>query len=163
MIELRKLQLREIYDFVNRLQLNKVTDAKVRKTVLKLILELPKTIDGLQKDVDETRNKILGEFKQEDLQEFQKGINEIDELIRNNKHAESMEKDKELSEKYPEITKAYGMFIASVNDLYGEKVELNIDKINTDDFVEAMIGQDVTISGQQINLLAPIFNDESED
>ena len=161
MIELKKVQLREIYNFVNQLQLNKISDASVRKTILKLVLEIPKELDSLQKDVDETRNKILGEFTPEDLQIFQNGINEIDAALKENKSEIATEKDKELSTKYPELTKAYGVFINAVNDLYNETVKFsNIDKLNVDVFVDSMLEQDVTISATQVTLLTPIFNDE---
>jgi len=163
MIELKKLQLNEIYNFVNQIQLNKVTDASVRKTILKLVLELPKLIDNIQKDIDETRKKLLGEFEQTDLNTFQNGLNEIENLVRSGKVEESRVKDKELSEAYPEITKAYNIFIDSLNGLYNETVELNIDKVNIDLFIESMVGQSVNISGPQIALLTPIFENESGD
>lgn len=163
MIELKKLQLNEIYNFVNQIQLNKVTDASVRKTILKLVLELPKLIDNVQKDIDETRKKLLGEFEQTDLNTFQNGLNEIENLVRSGKVEEFRVKDKELSEVYPEITKAYNIFINSLNDLYNETVELNIDKVNIDLFIDSMIDQSVNISGPQIALLTPIFENESED
>lgn len=163
MIELKKLQLNEIYNFVNQIQLNKVTDASVRKTILKLVLELPKLIDNVQKDIDETRKKLLGEFEQTDLNTFQNGLNEIENLVRSGKVEEFRVKDKELSEVYPEITKAYNIFINSLNDLYNETVELNIDKVNIDLFIDSMIDQSVNISGPQIALLTPIFENESGD
>lgn len=163
MIEVKRKNLEEIYSIMDQIQLNKITDANVRKLVLKLVLEGKKKANTMKEDVEEIRKKFFNGFENEDLEVFQKGLTEMSELFRETKIKEALDKDAELSNKYPEITEAYKGFNQALIDLQDELVPINTEKVNMDAFIDAMVGQDIEINGKTLDVLSPIFNDESEN
>lgn len=161
MIELKNYQLDEIISILNKVQLNKITDAEMRKNILKFVLLMPKKLESVKSEIDETRKKFFGEFKEEDLNKFQIALNEISELIKDGKTTEALKKDAEVSKEFPEIVTAYKNFNDAINYLQKETVELTLEPIKVEDFIDAMTGQDITISAKEINILNPIFVNES--
>ena len=90
-------------------------------------------------------------------------MTELSELFKKGNVEEALDKDAELSNKYPEITEAYKGFNQALVDLHEESVTINTEKIDMDAFIDAMIGQDIEINGKTLDVLSPIFNDESEN
>lgn len=163
MVELKKYQLNAIYEIVNSIQLNKITDSKIRKTVLKLVLEIPKSITEFQKDISDTRTKFLEGFKTEDLTAFQAELNGLAELSRKQDTKAALEKDHEIAKSFPEITSAFVKLNESLDNLQNETVEFNVEKINMEEFVDALVGLDVNITAKELNVLDSLFEHETTD
>ena len=163
MIELKKAQLNQIYEILDKFQLNKITNANVRKSILKLVLLIPKKIEEIAEDINKATQKYFSEFKNDDLLKFQSGLDNIKELLRENKTIEANAIDLQLSSEFPDIVKAYKSFNADLIDMDNEIIRFEIEKINLDDFVDASVGQPVDISTKELNILNPILNNEFEN
>lgn len=162
MIELKKGQFSEIYGILDKIQLNKILNADVRKTILKVILSISKSIKTAEEDIDNMKKRYFAEFKPEDLQDLQNILNEINWLIRSNKIEEAKAKDLEATNKYPEICKAITSLNADLVEMNEESVQYNIEKISLDSFIDSIVGQPIEISAKELDILKPILNDEFE-
>ena len=162
MIEIKRNALDVIYRFVDNIQLNKITDPIVRKLILKLVIEGKKSAENAEKDIVEIRNKFFNDFKNEDLNAFQEGLNNLTALYRENKIKEALELDHDMTEKYPEITKAHQGFSQALAELEEEPITINIEPVSMDAFIDAMVGQNVELTGRQLDMLSPIFENEPE-
>lgn len=163
MIELEKSQLEAIYAILDKVQLNKIFDAEIRKSILKLVLAVSKELDSMRRDIEQMKTKYFSEFSKEDKQAFQNGVFEVEKLVRANELEEAKVKDIETSEKYPELTKAYLALNNDLAELQKEKISLNIEKFSLDSFLDAMVGQPINITMKELNLLNSIFNNDSEN
>lgn len=163
MIEIKKSELAELSKKFDHIKLNKISDPVIRKMILKVVLEGKKLMDSVQADIASVREKFFSEFKQEDMNAFQIMVDEARDLYLRNKGSEFMEKTKEIVEKYPEINDAYNKYMLEIQNLQDEKVELNIDKVNTDAFIDAMSEQSVDITPKYLEEISPILSDDIED
>lgn len=163
MIEVKRSNLNEIYQFVDSVQLNKITNPEVRKLVIKLVLEGKKNIDNTRKETEDVRAKYFDNFKSEDLEAFQNGLNEMSTLFRQNQVQEALNKDAELSEKYPEITEAFKGFNQTVAELQDESISIQVDPVSIEDFIDAMVGQNIEFTGKEIDRFNWIFKNDSEN
>lgn len=159
-MEIKKNQLNSVYEIVNKIKLNKIYNSDIRKSILKLVIGLPKEIESLSKDISATRDRFFADFKKEDLEGFQKGINELMVLMNSGNSEEGLAKDKEIASTYPELTKAYGLLNQAVSDLYEEFVELSVEKINVSEFLDAMTEQEIDITAKELATLKPILNED---
>ena len=163
MIKLKRKELNRIYSILDTVKLNKIDDAEIRKVVLRIVLGGKKDATIMQNDVEDTRRKYFDEFKSEDLIAFQDGINEVTKLLIQNKKEEAAALDKKLGKKYPKLLKAYQSFNSAITELQNDEVELNIEPVSSEDFVEAMLGQDLDITGNFLESFTSIFKNESEN
>ena len=58
---------------------------------------------------------------------------------------------------------AYNNFVQEVTELQNEEAEVNIDKINTEEFIEAMTEQDIDITPKYLESLTSILSNEFEN
>ena len=163
MIKLRRAELNSVYNFLDNTKLNRISNTTIRNTILKIILTGKKESEVSLNSIGEIRNKFFGEFPEEELVEFQDSVNKITQLIRDGKHEEANAVDAEASKKYPKILDAYRSFNEALNDLQKEVVEVNIEPISMEEFLDAMVGQDLDITGDIITKLTPIFENGSEN
>lgn len=164
MIKLKRSHLNQVYAlFDNKAKLNKIEDAAVRKLVLRVILDGKKESAALQNDIDAARTKFFDEFTPEDLQTVQGKLNEITNLLQQGKPEEAITVDNEVSTKYPEITKAFISFQEAIKELEQEEVELNVNPVLLEQFVDAMVGQEIEVTGKLLEALSPLFENESEN
>ena len=161
-MKITKFQLNQIYQLVDKIKLNKISDTSLRHSLLKLIIEGKKNKEELEKDTNAIRSKFFDDFNDDDRNAFQEGLFEISKLLTEGKTSESLTKDKELSEKYPEITEAYKSYGIALNELQNECVLVDITPVDIEVFVDSMLGQDLVISGDQLEIFNPIFNNGSE-
>ena len=161
MIKLKRKELNRVYSILDTVKLNKIDDAEIRKVVLRIVLGGKKDAAIMQNDVEDTRRKYFDEFKSEDLIAFQDGINEVTKLLIQNKKEEAAALDKKLGKKYPKLLKAYQSFNSAITELQNDEVELNIEPVSSEDFVEAMLGQDLDITGNFLESFTSIFKNES--
>lgn len=164
MIEIKKNQLNDVYVVLDKIKLNKISSSEVRKTILKLVLEIPKAIDNIQKEVEECRKRFFGEFANEELVEFQEQLHKIAELIKTNDVEAAHTKDAETVTKFPKLTEAYKNFNDALIELNNDNwCDMLIEQIKIDDFVESMANQDIDITAKELSILAPIFKNEPEN
>lgn len=157
MIEIKKSELNGIYEFLNEIKLNKITSPDVRRTILKLVVHIPKAIEDVQKSINEIRNRFFEEFAKEDLAEFQNSLNLITDLLRSGNFEEASLRDKETTGKYPEIVVAYKNFNDSLLELQNETVSFEIDPMDMSDFIDGLSNQDVDVTAKELTLLKSIL------
>lgn len=162
MIKLKKYQADSIFNIINAIKVNKIKDSNIRKTVLKLMLESQRVQKKSQEVVEESRKRFFDDFEKEKVIEFQNALNNVLNLARKNDPDTSI-KENELSNTYSELYKAYINFSEFINSLQIEDIELNVDKIGLDDFVDNMVDQNVDITAKELIILEPLFKNESEN
>lgn len=160
MVTIKKSQINDIYNILNPIQLNKITDPVIRKMILKLVLELPKQAEAFRNMIDEVRKKLFSEFAETDVNAFQSKVMEIDRAVATNEREKAFNTEMETKEAYPELYTAYTNFISSINELSAETVELPVESVKMDDFIDALIGLDVDITAKELNILNPLFKNE---
>ena len=162
MINLEKNKLNAVYEIFDKIHLNKIVDSEIRKKVLKFIIAISKELDSMRNDIEQMKIKYFSGFNDEEKQEFQLALSEVASFIRNNALESARAKDIETSEKYPELTKAYLSLNTDLVELQKETVSLNVEKFDLDSFLDAMVGQPINISMKELDILNPIFNNDSE-
>lgn len=162
MIKLKKYQADSIFNIINAIKVNKIKDSNIRKTVLKLMLESQRVQKKSQEIVEESRKRFFDDFEKEKVIEFQNALNNVLNLARKNDPDASI-KENELSKTYPELYKAYINFSEFINSLQIEDIELNVDKVELDVFVDNMVDQNVDITAKELIILEPLFKNESEN
>jgi len=162
MIKLKKYQADSIFNIINAIKVNKIKDSNIRKTVLKLMLESQRVQKKSQEVVEESRKRFFDDFEKEKIIEFQNALNNVLNLARKNDPDASI-KENELSNTYSELYKAYINFSEFINSLQIEDIELNIDKVELDTFVDNMVDQNVDITAKELIILEPLFKNESEN
>lgn len=161
MIKVKKYQADGIFNIVNAIKVNKIKDSNIRKTVLKLMLESQRIQKKQQEDIEEAKKKFFDDFEKEKIDEFQQHLNEVLDIAKKDDPSGPV-KEKELSNNYPELYKAYANFIDFLNGLQVEDIELLVDKIGLDDFVDNMVDQNVDITARELIILEPLFKNEEE-
>lgn len=101
-------------------------------------------------------------LKKKKIIEFQNALNNVLNLARKNDPDASI-KENELSNTYSELYKAYINFSEFINSLQIEDIELNVDKVELDTFVDNMVDQNVDITAKELIILEPLFKNESEN
>lgn len=163
MVTIKKSQINDIYNILNPIQLNKITNPVIRKMILKLVLELPKQAEAFRNMIDDVRKKLFSEFTETDVNAFQSKVMEIDRAVATNEREKAFNTEMETKEAYPELYTAYTNFISSINELSAETVELPVESVEMDDFIDALIGLDVDITAKELNILNPLFKNESAE
>lgn len=160
MIKVKVCDLNEISSIVSKIKFNKIESKEIRKVLLKFASELSKSAKDLQKELDVNKSEIFKEFSQDDLNVFQNAVNEIAELLKDLKTEEAVKKDKEITDKYPDITAAYNKFSNFFLELQNRIEEYDIDQIDVNLFIESMSNQDLDITTKELSLLNPLFYNE---
>lgn len=163
MIRLKRVQLNQIYSILDTVKLNKIEDSVVRKLVLKIIIEGKNDVGAIQNEIATSRSKFFDGFPKEDLDIVQNNINTISSMLSEGKHKEAMELDAETYKQYKDIVEAYNTFQNTIREFEQEEIELNISPISLEQFVDAMVGQDLDITGGLLETLSPIFENEPEN
>lgn len=142
-----------LYNVVNRIDFKTVSDKNVRRQLIGLIPQLARLIKQRKEDLEEIRKKLFDGFKQEDLNAHDKFVDEVAKC-KNTEEAKRLEVEKK--EKFPEITKALETFQEEIKN-YGEgEVELSVDAIDAESFIEALNEQPFPIDGSLLSALQPI-------
>lgn len=163
MINLKRSELNSIYTILKDVKLNKIKDSDVRQFVLRIILEGKKDNDALMSDNETIRSKFFDEFPSEDLNVFQDAINKITILVNTGKSAEAHDLDVKTCSDYPELTAAFQNYNTASKELRNEEISLNIEPVTVEKFVDAMIEQELDLTGNIIEELSPIFKYDSEN
>lgn len=163
MIKIKKAELISIGKRFDTIKLNKVSNTDVRKTILKIVLESKRISENIQKDVDTTRERFFSEFSMEDLNKFQTKLDAVKTLYQTGKGKEFVENVDAIAKEFPEINDAYNKFMMEVNALHEEEIDINIDKINIDVFVDALCEQDVDVTPSYLETLSSILENDVEN
>ena len=157
MIEIKMQQVDGMLSIVDKIKFNKITSSSVRKYLLNLANELLKSNEKINIKLKDLKDKIFNGFSQDDLNKFQYNLNQITDLLKQNKTAEADKLDKDTLESYPELAKAYKQFYNEFLNIQNEVEYYNIEKIDINEFTEAMVDQDLEITIKELEILKPLF------
>ena len=150
-------QVDGMLSIVDKIKFNKITSSSVRKYLLNLANELLKSNEKINIKLKDLKDKIFNGFSQDDLNKFQYNLNQITDLLKQNKTAEADKLDKDTLESYPELAKAYKQFYNEFLNIQNEVEYYNIEKIDINEFTEAMVDQDLEITIKELEILKPLF------
>lgn len=143
--------IKDTLSIISRVTISKVNDKQLRKDLFNNYLALSKESKVFDEDIKTLQEKA---FEGLDINAH----NELVEKIRKAEKEGNQENIEKLVKQInPDVTKA----IISFNELYAEKMaenkELNIVKIDTEAFIDAMAEQDFAISIQELETLTSIL------
>lgn len=143
--------IKDTLSIISRVTISKITDKQLRKDLFNAYLALSKASKAFDEDIKTLQEKA---FEGIDL----KAHNELVAKIRKAESAGDIEQAETLAKELnPDTVKA----IRDFNELYEEKMneeqEIELIKIDTETFVDAMAEQDFAISMQELETLTSIL------
>lgn len=138
---------------INRINFRTVSDRNVRRQLIGLVPQLERLVKERVADMQEIHKRIFGEFDTETLKAHDALVGEIT----NQKDKSEAERlDKERKEKFPDVIKALEVFHDELN-YYGEQeVEVGVDALDAEAFIDGLSEQDFPIDAALLSALTPV-------
>lgn len=143
--------IKDTLSIISRVTISKISDKQLRKDLFNAYLALSKASKAFDEDIKTIQEKV---FEGIDL-------NAHNELVAKIRKAESAGDSEQVENLAKEINPDTVKAIRDFNELYEEKVgeeqEIELVKIGTETFVDAMAEQDFAISMQELETLTSIL------
>ncbi|MGN1155863.1 MAG: hypothetical protein ACI4TK_06775 [Agathobacter sp.] len=141
---MKKSKIIAVFRFLSGIKVSKIKDKDVRSAIISNHLQMYKIVEEYESDIKEIQKKLF-EGKDEDI----KALSDLREKYKNEKDEE---KKKDIigiiTDNYGEILNLEKEMTEALESRLNEEKELNLKKVNRDDFIDAIVeaGEDVTTS-----------------
>lgn len=146
---MKQIDVNNISNFLGKIRINKINDRETKIGLVNIHMELYKKVQEYSEYIKELQKKYF-EGKESELDTYNQQITKIQEA--------EPEKRAELeSELDPKMKELVMEFNSLINERLNQDIEVNINKIDKDKFIEALIDLDIEFTCDDLIVLKDLY------
>ncbi len=149
---MKQREMNNVFEFLKKVQISKVKDRDVKKTLVSAYMSIYKKMEEFDKDIQELRKKYF-EGKEDAVREY-------DSIVQQMQNEPDLEKQKSLAESInletQELVKEY---LEMLNTYLDRDVEVSFETVDKDKFIEALIDLDVEFACDDLIILKALYHE----
>lgn len=149
---MKQREMNNVFEFLKKVQISKVKDRDVKKTLVSAYMSIYKKMEEFDKDIQELRKKYF-EGKEDAVREY-------DSIVQQMQNESDMKKQKSLAESInletQELVKEY---LEMLNTYLDRDVEVSFETVDKDKFIEALIDLDVEFACDDLIILKALYHE----
>ena len=166
----KKSKLEALDKFVKGLNYSIIPDKEVRNTFVRLIPQTARRLKEIEEDKKSLFEKFIEVIPQEKRIAYDEANRERMDAYKKYEESRSEEdradfeaKQSALVSEYADILSAVDQFNQAVNEVLADDTDLSVDGIEIDRFLDAMEGQEFSVTADTFEMLNPIVRFSEPD
>lgn len=149
---MKQREMNNVFEFLKKVQISKVKDRDVKKTLVSAYMSIYKKMEEFDKDIQELRKKYF-EGKEDAVREY-------DSIVQQMQNESDMKKQKSLAESInPETQELVKEYLEMLNTYLDRDVEVSFETVDKDKFIEALIDLDVEFACDDLIILKALYHE----
>lgn len=149
---MKQREMNNVFEFLKKVQISKVKDRDVKKTLVSAYMSIYKKMEEFDKDIQELRKKYF-EGKEDAVREY-------DSIVQQMQNEPDLEKQKSLAESInPETQELVKEYLEMLNTYLDRDVEVSFETVDKDKFIEALIDLDVEFACDDLIILKALYHE----
>ena len=145
----KQIELNNIFNFLGKIKVNKINDRETKIGLVNIHMELYKKVQEYSEYIKELQKKYF-EGRESELDAYNQQVTKI--------QGAEPEKRAELeSELDPKMKELVMEFNGLINARLDQDIEVNINKIDKDKFIEALIDLDIEFTCDDLIILKDLY------
>lgn len=146
---MKQIDVNNISNFLGKIRINKINDRETKIGLVNIHMELYKKVQEYSEYIKELQKKYF-EGRESELDTYNQKITQMQEA--------EPEKRAELeSELDPKMKELVMEFNSLINERLNQDIEVNINKIDKDKFIEALIDLDIEFTCDDLIVLKDLY------
>ena len=146
---MKQIELNNIFEFLRKIRINKINDRETKIGLINIHMELYKKVQEFDEYIKELQKKYF-EGRESELDTYNQKVTQMQEA--------EPEKRAELeSELDPKMKELVMEFNGLINERLNQDIEVNINKIDKDKFIEALIDLDIEFTCDDLIVLKDLY------
>lgn len=149
---MKQREMNNVFEFLKKVQISKVKDRDVKKTLVSAYMSIYKKMEEFDKDIQELRKKYF-EGKEDAVREY-------DGIVQQMQNEQDLKKQKALAESInPETQELVKEYLEMLNTYLDRDVEVSFETVDKDKFIEALIDLDVEFACDDLIILKALYHE----
>ena len=149
---MKQREMNNVFEFLKKVQISKVKDRDVKKTLVSAYMSIYKKMEEFDKDIQELRKKYF-EGKEDAVREY-------DGIVQQMQNERDLKKQKSLAESInPETQELVKEYLEMLNTYLDRDVEVSFETVDKDKFIEALIDLDVEFACDDLIILKALYHE----
>lgn len=149
---MKQREMNNVFEFLKKVQISKVKDRDVKKTLVSAYMSIYKKMEEFDKDIQELRKKYF-EGKEDAVREY-------DGIVQQIQNEQDLKKQKSLAESInPETQELVKEYLEMLNTYLDRDVEVSFETVDKDKFIEALIDLDVEFACDDLIILKALYHE----
>jgi hypothetical protein len=149
---MKQREMNNVFEFLKKVQISKVKDRDVKKTLVAAYMSIYKKMEEFDKDIQELRKKYF-EGKEDSVREY-------DSIVQQMQNEQDLKKQKSLAESInPETQELVKEYLEMLNTYLDRDVEVSFETVDKDKFIEALIDLDVEFACDDLIILKALYHE----
>ena len=146
---MKQIDVNNISNFLGKIRINKINDRETKIGLVNIHMELYKKVQEYSEYIKELQKKYF-EGRESELDTYNQKVTQMQEA--------EPEKRAELeSELDPKMKELVMEFNSLINEKLNQDIEVNINKIDKDKFIEALIDLDIEFTCDDLIVLKDLY------
>ena len=146
---MKQIDVNNISNFLGKIRINKINDRETKIGLVNIHMELYKKVQEYSEYIKELQKKYF-EGRESELETYNQQVTKMQEA--------EPEKRAELeSELDPKMKELVMEFNSLINERLNQDIEVNINKIDKDKFIEALIDLDIEFTCDDLIVLKDLY------
>ena len=146
---MKQIDVNNISNFLGKIRINKINDRETKIGLVNIHMELYKKVQEYSEYIKELQKKYF-EGRESELDTYNQKVTQMQEA--------EPEKRAELeSELDPKMKELVMEFNSLINERLNQDIEVNINKIDKDKFIEALIDLDIEFTCDDLIVLKDLY------
>ena len=145
----KQIELNNIFNFLGKIKVNKINDRETKIGLVNIHMELYKKVQEYSEYINELQKKYF-EGRESELETYNQQVTKIQEA----EPEKRVELEAELDPKMKELVMEFNSLI---NARLDQDIEVNINKIDKDKFIEALIDLDIEFTCDDLIILKDLY------
>lgn len=149
---MKQREMNNVFEFLKKVQISKVKDRDVKKTLVSAYMSIYKKMEEFDKDIQELRKKYF-EGKEDAVREY-------DSIVQQVQNEQDLKKQKSLAESInPETQELVKEYLEMLNTYLDRDVDVSFETVDKDKFIEALIDLDVEFVCDDLIILKALYHE----
>ena len=149
---MKQREMNNVFEFLKKVQISKVKDRDVKKTLVSAYMSIYKKMEEFDKDIQELRKKYF-EGKEDAVREY-------DSIVQQVQNEQDLKKQKSLAESInPETQELVKEYLEMLNTYLDRDVDVSFETVDKDKFIEALIDLDVEFACDDLIILKALYHE----
>ena len=149
---MKQREMNNVFEFLKKVQISKVKDRDVKKTLVSAYMSIYKKMEEFDKDIQELRKKYF-EGKEDAVRKY-------DSIVQQVQNEQDLKKQKSLAESInPETQELVKEYLEMLNTYLDRDVDVSFETVDKDKFIEALIDLDVEFACDDLIILKALYHE----
>ena len=146
---MKQIDVNNLSNFLGKIRINKINDRETKIGLVNIHMELYKKVQEYSEYIKELQKKYF-EGRESELETYNQKVTQMQE-------AEPDKRAELESELDPKMKELVMEFNSLINERLNQDIEVNINKIDKDKFIEALIDLDIEFTCDDLIVLKDLY------